>query len=119
MRFFHHKHQCYIVGEGSFVGKCGNISDLVDVHGGDTGVTASMLESSPMRGSSLSIMSPHEIEVTVDVETIDSEAEVATSLSPAKPSLGPQSGQISSFHDDSTLPKIPAGDEVVYEDGEL
>ncbi len=117
MKFFHHKYQCYVVGEGSFVGHCGNLLTLAEDE---------EAESDALGKKSLT--SPNEVQVTVDVEP--SKEEEATSRSAAKPSLssdqGSQSGQASSFDDDGSsivshpkTPVPPVGDEVVCEDGEL
>ena len=107
MRFVHRKYQCYVVGEGSFVGRCGDLPTPVDGDDEDLGMKRSR--------SLFSLTSaPNVLQVAVDLEP--SEHEAATSSSSTKPSD-------QRLPDDSiSLPKYQkavSGDEVVCEDGEL
>lgn len=45
LRFFHHKHQCYIVAEGSFAGKYGTLPDLSDTESSTLSQSALNLDS--------------------------------------------------------------------------
>jgi hypothetical protein len=83
VRFYHRKHQCYIVGEGSFIGEYG---DLPDVSDKNYDSMADSIQSSTMgRRRSSAPLLPHgqkTFEVCADMGTI---AEDATSCSIAMP----------------------------------
>ncbi len=125
MRFFHHKHQCYIVGEGSSVGHCGQFPGTVEEDNEDSGATASIPRTRSL--FSMTSLNSHQLQVTVDVEPTGDD--VAASTSATKPSLssdqGIQDGQTSLLDKGSSavfLPKYQKmldGDGVVCEDGKL
>lgn len=122
MNFFHSKHQCYIVGEGSFIGHCGNIPDVAESGDEDPGVTSSIKKSKSL--FSLTSLSDHQLQVTADVEPTEDER--ASSIKPSlrlKQEL--KTEQTSASFDDGTstslsppkYQKLLTGDEVVSEDG--
>lgn len=118
VRFYYHKHQCYLVGEGSFIGNRGKLSVTADGGDKDLVVTPSLQRDK-------SVTSPNnKIQVIADVEP--TQGATCTQVA-AKPSLSfkPdfESGHTSSLDDDISVASIPqrlmTEEEVVTEDGKL
>ena len=68
VRFFHSKHECYIIGEGSFVGRYGKLPDLSEDD--DSGHEISVVALDLKRRVSPTPRSPIQFEVKADVEPI-------------------------------------------------
>lgn len=51
MRFFHRKHQCYIVGEGSFAGRHGHLPEIDKGQDSESDTTEQLLQSTLKRRS--------------------------------------------------------------------
>lgn len=122
MQFINRKHQCHVVGEGSFVGNAGKLSTLQEDEEDDSGVLGTMKKSR----SVFSLTSSTEFEVTVDVEPIiDTHSSLESTRMSSIPDRGKQCELIPSFDDTSSAmypPKSmkgPVGDEVISEDGML
>ena len=76
MRFFHRKHQCYIVGEGSFAGRYASLPDISDDDDDDDDpssgpATTSSLLGSTLRRASLRSTLLKEVNVPTDMEPTD------------------------------------------------
>lgn len=76
VRFYHRKHQCYIVGEGSYVGHHGYLPDASDSN--DDSMAASIQNSTLNRDRKKSPVPPasftrQKFEVKADVEAIPGE----------------------------------------------
>ena len=111
MRFVHRTRQCYVVGEGSFVGECGDLSMATLMKGDDE-------DSGGMSVFSLT-SPPSELRVAVDLEPSHHEP-TSTSSSSTEPSdEGSQYGHRSLSGDGISPFKAVSGGEVVCEDGEL
>ena len=113
MRFVHKTRQCYVIGEGSFVGECGDLS------------MATLMEGDHEDSGGMSVFSltspPSELRVTVDLEPSNHEP-TSTSSSSTEPSQygqGSQYGHRSLSGDGISPFKAVSGGEVVCEDGEL
>ena len=83
VRFFHRKHECYIIGEGSFVGRYGKLPDLSEDDDSGHEIAESIQISTLRRRSSVGIYSPTsksslQLEVKAQMEPI---CEVKTSVS--------------------------------------
>ncbi len=67
VRFFHRKHQCYVVGEGSFAGKYSSLPDLED---SSDSFESSLTDILKMKSSTQRVTYPREgkFEVSVDIE---------------------------------------------------
>ena len=119
MRFFHHKEQCYVVGEGSFVGHCGHLPHVAE----DIIVDSAESGSLP-RTQSITSLGSHEIRVQADVEPTQEDV-VSTSAGAVNPSLSPahtetQKRSLQPGGDSRVnLISVSIGDNVVSEDGEL
>ena len=126
MRFYHRKHQCYIVGEGSFIGRYGFLHDISDR---EKDSMAESIQSSTMsRRRSTIPMTPKKLKVKADMESIDAGAD-----SPRPQLLAPDVGSqeqeqsISFSREGSTSQSVDTKlenrkhsttvDEVVSEDG--
>lgn len=84
VRFYHRKHQCYIVGEGSFVGRYGDLPETNDVN--DDSVAASFEISTMSRRKSnvlSSTSSQMQYDVKADIERIPEEVVIAPSAVPS------------------------------------
>ena len=72
MRFFHRKHLCYIVGEGSFAGRYASLPDIPDDTNAISGAasTSSLFESTLRRKLKRppTPEKPHKMQITVDIE---------------------------------------------------
>ena len=71
MRFFHRKHQCYIVGEGSFAGQYASLPELTDNETRSRLPTSSSIQS--IGGDLLTLSLPGDystFEVSADVEPV-------------------------------------------------
>ena len=105
MRLFHHKEQCYIVAEGSFVGQCGTLPQGA----ADSG---SFPKSQPE--ISQTALHSHEIQVKADVEPEHEESIGATSSLSPVPIESPPQRPLQPGGDSREL---RISDSVVSEDG--
>lgn len=85
VRFYHRKHQCYIVGEGSFVGRYGYLPDTSDSN--DDSMAASLEISTLNRRRSSAVPSTtaslSQFEVKADIEAITEEPVSASMAVPS------------------------------------
>ena len=119
MQFTNRKHQCYIVGEGSFVGNAGQLSTLVEDEKDDFGALGSMKKSR----SVFSLSPSTELQVTVEVEpTVNTDPYLASTT---RLTSSASKEKKFSFEDarsavrPSKSPRRVVGDEVISEDGML
>ena len=118
MRFYYHKHQCYVVGEGSFIGNCGDLTGLTDAVEENLDAQSVPRSISP---SSVTPLNDNQFLVTAEVEQTQGAAFIEDDVKPPL-SLNPdiESGPTSSLDDDSRVVKskhIRTEDEVVIKDG--
>lgn len=68
MRFFSHKQQCYLVGEGSFSGRSSHLPESIEYTDSSLGIAQSIMQSAKKRLSALMPLMSQKIEVKADVE---------------------------------------------------
>ena len=124
MRFFHHKHQCYIEGEGSFVGHHGKLENLAENDKeGVKGIAASIERSILTINKSMSQSRlPQMIKVEVDMEpVVEDTSEVVFSNQFSVPESAVSftlPGSITSIYEElGNTTTVSEEDEVVTEDG--
>ena len=124
MRFFHHKHQCYIEGEGSFVGHHGKLENLAEndkegVKGIAASIERSIKKTCIMSQSKLSQMIKVEVEMESVVEDT-SEVVFSNQLSVPESAASftlPGSSITSIYEELGNTTSMLEEDEVVTEDG--
>lgn len=105
MRFFHRKHQCYIVGEGSFAGQYASLPELTDNETRSRLPTSSSIQN--IGGNLLTLSLPGDystFEVSADVEPVaDDSSNIRTSISPASDHVEFQDKSVASSLSSSTV----------------